>query len=66
MADSNSDSPSSITSVASTTIQPQTQTSQQVVFTIPNMNPNLHIKLSKGNFMAWKTQILTYIKGQDS
>jgi hypothetical protein len=30
------------------------------------MNHNLHIKLSKGNFMAWKTQILDYIKGQDA
>jgi hypothetical protein len=30
------------------------------------MNPNLHIKLSKGNFMAWKTQTLAYIKGQDA
>jgi hypothetical protein len=66
MADSDSDSPSSVASVASTATQPQTQTPQQVVFTVPNMNPNLHIKLSKGNFMAWKTQVLAYIKGQDS
>jgi hypothetical protein len=30
------------------------------------MNHNLSIKLSKGNFNAWKTQILAYIKGQDA
>jgi len=30
------------------------------------MNHNLSIKLSKGNFNAWKTQILSYIKGQDA
>jgi len=30
------------------------------------MNQNLHIKLSKGNFMAWRTQILAHIKVQDA
>jgi hypothetical protein len=30
------------------------------------MNHNLNIKLSKGNFMAWRTQILAYIRGQDA
>jgi hypothetical protein len=30
------------------------------------MNHSLHIKLSKGNFMAWRTHILAYIKGQDA
>jgi hypothetical protein len=30
------------------------------------MNHNLSIKLTKGNFMAWRTQILAYIKGQDA
>jgi hypothetical protein len=30
------------------------------------MTHSLHIKLSKGNFMAWRTQILAYIKGQDA
>jgi hypothetical protein len=66
MADSESDSASSVASVASMATHPQPQTSQEVVFTVPNMNHNLHIKLSKGNFMAWKTQILAYIKGQDA
>jgi hypothetical protein len=30
------------------------------------MSHSLHIKLAKGNFMAWNTQILAYIKGQDA
>jgi len=30
------------------------------------MTHSLHIKLSKGNFMVWRTQILAYIKGQDA
>jgi hypothetical protein len=30
------------------------------------MTHSLHIKLAKGNFMAWNTQILAYIKGQDA
>jgi hypothetical protein len=30
------------------------------------MNHNLNIKLSKGNFMAWRTQILAYTRGQDA
>jgi hypothetical protein len=37
-----------------------------VVFSVPNMNHNLSIKLAKGNFMAWQIQILAYIKGQDA
>jgi hypothetical protein len=37
-----------------------------IVFIVPNMNHSLHIKLSKGNFMAWRTQIIAYIKGQDA
>jgi hypothetical protein len=30
------------------------------------MNHNLNIKLSKNNFTDWRTQILAYIKGQDT
>jgi len=37
-----------------------------VVFTIPKMNNSLNIKLSKGNFKAWRTHILAYIGGQDT
>jgi hypothetical protein len=68
MAESNSESSASIGSVASTATQPHPPhpQPQPVVFIVPNMNQNLHIKLSKGNFMAWRTQILAYIKGQDA
>jgi hypothetical protein len=37
-----------------------------IILYVPNMNHNLSIKLTKGNFMAWQTQILAYIKGQDA
>jgi hypothetical protein len=68
MAHSDSESSASASSVASIATQPHLPPPQPqpVVFTIPNMNPNLHIKLSKGNFMAWKTHTLAYIKGQDA
>jgi hypothetical protein len=68
MAHSDSESSASASSVASIATQPHLPPPQPqpVVFTISNMNPNLHIKLSKGNFMAWKTQTLAYIKGQDA
>lgn len=58
------ESSASIGSVASIATQPHPPhpQPQPVVFTVPNMNQNLHIKVSKGNFMAWKTQILAYIK----
>jgi hypothetical protein len=48
MAESESDSSSSAASISSTATHPQPRTAQQVVFTVPNMNPNLHIKFSKG------------------
>jgi hypothetical protein len=64
MANSDSDSSASAASNASQPPPPPTQPT--VVFTVPNMNHNLSIKLSKGNFNAWKTQILAYIKGQDA
>jgi hypothetical protein len=69
MANSDSESTASTASVASIATQPHPPNpqKQQVVFTQPNMNHNLNIKLSKGNFMAWRTQkILAYIKGQES
>jgi len=68
MANSNSETTASAALVASTAIQnhPPNPQLPQVIFTQPNMNHNLNIKLSKGNFMAWRTQILAYIKGQDS
>jgi len=42
-----------------------TPSSSNVIFTVPNMNHNLNIKLSNNNFTGWRTQILAYIKGQD-
>jgi hypothetical protein len=54
MANFDSESTASATSMASTATQrhPPNPQLQQVVFTQPNMNRNLNIKLSKGNFMA--------------
>jgi hypothetical protein len=68
MANSDSESTASTASMASIATQnhPPNPQPPQVIFTQPNMNHNLNIKLSKGNFMAWRTQILAYIKGQDS
>jgi len=68
MANSNSETTASAALVASTAIQnhPPNPQPLQVIFTQPNMNHNLNIKLSNGNFMAWRTQILAYVKGQDS
>jgi hypothetical protein len=66
MSDYKSESISSVASVASMASLPHPNASQSVVFIIPNMNHNLNIKLSKGNFMAWKMQILAYIRGQDA
>jgi len=69
MAHSDSESSSaSVSLVASIATQPHLPPPQPqpIVFTISNMNQNLHIKLSKGNFMAWRTQIFAYIKGQDT
>jgi hypothetical protein len=40
--------------------------SSSVIFTVPNMNHNLNIKLSNSNFTGWRTQILAYIRGQDA
>jgi len=37
-----------------------------VVFTIPNMNHTLQIKLSNANFPSWRTQIMAFVKAQDS
>jgi hypothetical protein len=45
---------------------PPSTNPNSIVFTVPNMNPSLHIKLSKENFMAWRTQILAYIKEHDA
>jgi hypothetical protein len=62
-----SDSESSATSAASHASQhPPPPVQPSVIFSVPNMNHNLSIKLTKGNFMAWRTQILAYIKGQDA
>jgi hypothetical protein len=66
MAHSYSESSASATSAASNASQPSLPPiPPTVVFTVPNMNHNLSIKLSKRNFNAWKSQILAYIKGQD-
>jgi hypothetical protein len=40
--------------------------SSNVIFTIPNMNHNLNIKLFNSNFTGWRTQILAYIRDQDA
>jgi hypothetical protein len=62
-----SDSESSATSAASHASQhPPPPVQPSVIFSVTNMNHNLSIKLTKGNFMAWRTQILAYIKGQDA
>ena len=37
-----------------------------IVFQVPNMNPTLHVKLSKNNFIFWKLQIDAYLHGQDT
>jgi hypothetical protein len=68
MAHSDSKSTASAASVASTATQnpPPNPPPPKVIFTQPNMNHNLNIKLSRGNFMAWRTQILAFIKSQDS
>jgi len=62
-----SDSESSATLAASHASQhPPPPVQSTIVFSVPNMNHNLSIKLTKGNFMAWRTQILAYIKSQDA
>jgi hypothetical protein len=67
MANSDFESSTSATSAISNASQPPLPPiPPTVVFIVPNMNYNLSIKLSKGNFNAWKTQILAYIKGQDA
>jgi hypothetical protein len=40
--------------------------SSNVVFTVPNMNHTMQIKLSNGNFPCWRTQIMAYVKAQDA
>jgi hypothetical protein len=55
---------SSIPNVVSTTTPPTTN--PPPIFTIPNMNHTLYIKLNKDNYTFWKTQILAYLKGQDA
>jgi hypothetical protein len=30
------------------------------------MNPSLHVKLTKGNLVSWKTQIDAYLLDQDA
>jgi hypothetical protein len=37
-----------------------------VLLTVPNMNPSLHVKLTKANFISWKTQVDAYFRGQDA
>jgi hypothetical protein len=37
-----------------------------VLLTVPNMNPSLHVKLTKANFISWKTQVDAYLRGQDA
>jgi hypothetical protein len=62
-----SESSTFATSVASNASQPPLlPIPPTIVFIVPTMNHNLSIKLSKGNFNAWKTHILAYIKGQDA
>jgi hypothetical protein len=58
--------PPSIASISTMASPPHPTNSSQIVFSVPNMTHSLHIKLAKGNFMAWNTQILAYIKGQDA
>jgi len=58
---------SPVASIASVSVMaslPHPTNPNSVIFTVPNMNHSLHIKLSKG--MAWRTQILAYIRGQDA
>jgi hypothetical protein len=43
---------------------PPTPTS--VLLMVPNMNLLLHVKLTKTNFISWKTQIDAYLSGQDA
>jgi hypothetical protein len=43
-----------------------TTSSSNVVFSIPNINHTLQIKLSNANFPSWRTQIMAYIKAQDA
>jgi hypothetical protein len=45
----------SIASVFVMASLPHPTNHSSVIFTVPNMNHSLHIKLSKGNFMAWRT-----------
>jgi len=56
----------SIASVSDMASPPHPTNSTSIIFPIPNMTHSLHIKLYKVNFMAWRTQILAYIKRQDA
>jgi hypothetical protein len=40
--------------------------SSNVLFTVPNMNHTLNIKLSNSNFPSWRTQILAFVKANDA
>jgi len=40
--------------------------SSNVVFTVPNMNHTLNIKLFKSNFPSWRTLNLAFVKAQDA
>jgi len=40
--------------------------SAPVLLTVPHMNPSLHVKLTKSNFISWKTQVDAYLRGQDA
>jgi hypothetical protein len=59
MVHSDSESGASASSVASIATQPHLPPPQPqpVVFTIPNMNPNLHIKLSKETLWRGKYRL---------
>jgi len=57
---------SDFTTTSGETIPTLTPSSPNIVFSIPNMNHTLQIKFSDANFPSWKTQIMAFVKAQDS
>jgi hypothetical protein len=58
---------SAASSLARSEIQPTINPpSSNIVFTVPNMNHTLQIKLSNADFPSWRTQIMAYVKAQDA
>jgi hypothetical protein len=64
---SNSTASSAASSPTHSVKQPSaTPSASNVVFTIPNMNHTLNIKLTNGNLPSWRAQILAYVKVNDA